>query len=388
MPSADLFARNLRHFRKRRGLTQSQLAEQLFVSTQAVSKWERGESTPDISHIRALTALLQISADVLLGTHTNAQDALLAVDGGGTKTEFALISPAGQLLQHLVLGCSNPNNCGMEGSFQVLCQGIDQLLQSNYRILGLYIGCAGMSSGNNGSTMTALLKKQYPGIPLRCESDICNILACARDPGNAIAAICGTGCVVYATANGTLIRAGGGGWKLDPVGSGYELGRRALLAALEHRDGTGPETGLTAAVEQRLGGTVWAHIPALYAADASRIADFAPCVLQAWQTGDPVACAIVEENCRRLALLIEKTRSKSPHATQVLLTGGVVTNNAPYRQLLIRYLPEQLEVDCFRHPPVWGACLQCAKLCELPTPDIQNFMPQYELEVAKCSKQK
>ena len=44
MPSTDVFARNLRHWRKNRGLTQTQLAEQLFVSTQAVSKWERGDS--------------------------------------------------------------------------------------------------------------------------------------------------------------------------------------------------------------------------------------------------------------------------------------------------------------------------------------------------------
>ena len=101
MPSIDLFAQNLRQLRKSRGLTQGQLAQKLFVSTQAVSKWERGESSPDITHIRTLTQLLQVSADALLGIAANGQKALLAVDGGGTKTEFVLITPEGQLLDRI-----------------------------------------------------------------------------------------------------------------------------------------------------------------------------------------------------------------------------------------------------------------------------------------------
>ena len=53
--------------RKQQGLTQEQLGSDLFVSPQAVSKWENGESLPDIGTLPALCKTLGTSADALLG---------------------------------------------------------------------------------------------------------------------------------------------------------------------------------------------------------------------------------------------------------------------------------------------------------------------------------
>ena len=53
--------------RKQQGLTQEQLGSDLFVSPQAVSKWENGESLPDIGTFPALCKALGTSADALLG---------------------------------------------------------------------------------------------------------------------------------------------------------------------------------------------------------------------------------------------------------------------------------------------------------------------------------
>jgi transcriptional regulator with XRE-family HTH domain len=52
--------------RKQRGLSQEQLAEQLTVSRQAISKWELDESVPDTENIVQLTKLFGVSADYLL----------------------------------------------------------------------------------------------------------------------------------------------------------------------------------------------------------------------------------------------------------------------------------------------------------------------------------
>ncbi len=57
----------IKQLRKQNGLTQEKLAESLCVSYQAVSKWECGLSSPDISLIAPLTKTLRISADELLG---------------------------------------------------------------------------------------------------------------------------------------------------------------------------------------------------------------------------------------------------------------------------------------------------------------------------------
>ena len=47
-------------------LTQSELGERLGVSFQAVSKWERGETLPDISILPALADILETSIDYIL----------------------------------------------------------------------------------------------------------------------------------------------------------------------------------------------------------------------------------------------------------------------------------------------------------------------------------
>lgn len=52
--------------RKQLGLTQNQLGEKLHVSFQAVSKWERGETLPDISLLPELAEVLGTSADQIL----------------------------------------------------------------------------------------------------------------------------------------------------------------------------------------------------------------------------------------------------------------------------------------------------------------------------------
>ena len=60
-------AQNLREFRKRRKLTQEQLAEAMGVTVGAVSKWESGTSTPDAALIMDLAEFFETSVDVLLG---------------------------------------------------------------------------------------------------------------------------------------------------------------------------------------------------------------------------------------------------------------------------------------------------------------------------------
>ncbi|MDE7245398.1 MAG: helix-turn-helix domain-containing protein [Oscillospiraceae bacterium] len=52
--------------RKERGMTQKELADRLFISDKAVSKWERGLSLPDISLLQPLADILSVSVTELL----------------------------------------------------------------------------------------------------------------------------------------------------------------------------------------------------------------------------------------------------------------------------------------------------------------------------------
>jgi len=58
---------NIKYARKKLGLTQEELAAQIGVTPQAVSKWEKGTGMPDISMIVPLAQTLSVSTDTLFG---------------------------------------------------------------------------------------------------------------------------------------------------------------------------------------------------------------------------------------------------------------------------------------------------------------------------------
>ena len=80
MPAVDKAALGIRirERRERLGLTQRGLAAALQVSAQAVSKWERGESVPDVDLLVDLARLLDVSVDFLLGSHLPSGDVVEA----------------------------------------------------------------------------------------------------------------------------------------------------------------------------------------------------------------------------------------------------------------------------------------------------------------------
>lgn len=83
---------NLKKLRKQKDLTQEEVADMLHVTPQSVSKWERGESYPDITLLPALANLFETSIDALIGMdairsdeirynlHKSANEHMLASD--------------------------------------------------------------------------------------------------------------------------------------------------------------------------------------------------------------------------------------------------------------------------------------------------------------------
>ncbi|MDE6665313.1 MAG: helix-turn-helix domain-containing protein [Ruminococcus sp.] len=60
------FNNKLYHLRKQKGLSQEELANCLNVSRQTISKWEVGDSTPDMEKLIAISDLFEISLDELV----------------------------------------------------------------------------------------------------------------------------------------------------------------------------------------------------------------------------------------------------------------------------------------------------------------------------------
>ena len=76
----EAFGQFLSKTRKSKGLTQKQLAQQLFVSDKAVSKWERGLSLPDIALLAPLAQTLDVTVTELLQAKKQPQNEPLSVE--------------------------------------------------------------------------------------------------------------------------------------------------------------------------------------------------------------------------------------------------------------------------------------------------------------------
>ena len=63
-------SQNLKKYRTLKNLTQEDIAEYLHVTPQSVSKWERGESYPDITFLPALANIFETSIDILISMDT------------------------------------------------------------------------------------------------------------------------------------------------------------------------------------------------------------------------------------------------------------------------------------------------------------------------------
>lgn len=98
------FGEKMQLLRKERGLTQAELAEQLFVSRAAVFKWESGRGYPGIDSLKAIAKYFSVSLDSLLSCDTVL--AIAEEDGRQAQSRtcslvFGLLDISGVLLLFL-----------------------------------------------------------------------------------------------------------------------------------------------------------------------------------------------------------------------------------------------------------------------------------------------
>ena len=78
---------NLFHARKRRGFSQEDVAQRLGVSRQTVSKWETGETVPDIRQSKKMASLYNISLDELIDFDLDIREIQETIERTSRETE-------------------------------------------------------------------------------------------------------------------------------------------------------------------------------------------------------------------------------------------------------------------------------------------------------------
>lgn len=81
----------IQKLRKKHGFSQEQLAGQLNVSRQAVSKWELNDSIPDLEKVIAISELFKVSLDELLMESGVGRDSEVAGDKKGNRKTHRIV---------------------------------------------------------------------------------------------------------------------------------------------------------------------------------------------------------------------------------------------------------------------------------------------------------
>ena len=126
----------LQELRKQKGLTQEELAERLYVSRTAISKWESGRGYPNIDSLKAISKFFEITIDELL-----SGDELLTIAEEETKQKEArfrdpvlgLLDFSMALLLFLPFFATKANGVIQSGSLLTL-DGIQPYLKYTYLI--------------------------------------------------------------------------------------------------------------------------------------------------------------------------------------------------------------------------------------------------------------
>lgn len=371
---ADLtqIGKNIRTYRMREGLTQRELADNVLVSFQAISAWERGLSVPDLENAIRLANYFGVSVDALFAERE--KDLMVGIDGGGTKTEFVLFDKEGNVKAVSRHEGSNPNDRGIEQSLEVLSTGLDQLLRGKTPV-AVFAGIGGVSLEKYQIAIKEHLNNRFHTL-IGADTDAANVLSMGADPDNSLAVICGTGSCVFVRKGTERYRLGGWGYLLDQAGSAYDVGKDGLRCALAAEDGLAPKSLLSEMMTQALGGSIFSNISMIYNNGRPYIADLALVVLEAAKAGDSNALDILEQNAQRLGKLLAVAVERYDAPTEAVAAGSFLKADI-FRQMVQEksgvtlYLPEL--------PPVYGACVEAMRLVQQPIPEhfLQNFTEGY-----------
>ncbi|MBQ8388424.1 MAG: XRE family transcriptional regulator [Clostridia bacterium] len=375
MIDVKLIGERIRELRRKRGLTQSEFADRLMVSFQAVSNWERGIAPPDLENLIRIASFFGVLTDDLLRP---ARDSLfLGIDGGGTKTEFAVVTADGSVIKRILRGGCNPNDVGFAKTLSVISDGIHEILLEHPALKAVFCGVAGILTGGHERRLHTELSKLYPQLKIEVKTDSANLFA--MDDGAHMAVISGTGSVVFVRRGEAHTRIGGWGYLLDEAGSGYDIGRDAIRVALEEEDGQTEPSILGTLVRRHMGvDAVSDHLGKIYGGGKPYIAGFSETVFEAYGQGDTNAADIIDKTARAIAKLLNRGVETYGAEPRAIASGGIFENHGDILCPAVKkYSTVELTVNCL--PPVYGACRAACALGGHALTDSfsQNFNKTY-----------
>jgi N-acetylglucosamine kinase-like BadF-type ATPase len=300
--------------------------------------------------------------------------AVLAIDGGNSKTDVCLVSAEGSLLGYARGPGSNHQNIGIDAAFNVLASVVGEAAGEagiDPRSTLAQHAAVYLAGADFPREVAALLERASRAgwaAEVSLDNDTFALLRAGTSAANRIAVVCGAGinCVGVSAAGG-LVRFPSVGVVSGDWGGGGTLGTEALFLAVRAEDGRGQPTALREAIMEHFGtASVVEVTAALHFGELprSRLHELAPVLLRVAAAGDGPATAVVERLAEEVFLLARVALDRlglQDRPTDVVLGGSVLAARHPQlmkgvSQRLAAYAPRAnlLVVD---DPPVVGAAL-------------------------------
>jgi glucosamine kinase len=295
----------------------------------------------------------------------------MGIDGGATKTLAAVLDLESKEIYLGHGGPSNEDAVGTSRAVRALLEAADQAINragvTPERLDGVVLGMAGTDTAAVARNLHSKRSESWIVV-----NDVVAAWAAATGAQPGIGIISGTGSNVLGVgADGRAWRAGGWGHLLGDEGSGYWLAVESIKAALRDRDGSGPETALSEAVEQFFGRKSVEAVAALVYSKPLRksdIAAFATETAKLAERGDVVARALYERGARLLSQQVAAVicRTGLEDAFPVGLIGSVFKAGGVFVEPLTRAMHElapDAQVSVVEMAPVGGSLLLAMRAC-------------------------
>jgi len=307
-----------------------------------------------------------------------SSDLFLGVDGGGTKTRFALMNGERVLVAEAQLGTSYHPDVGVDGVRDVLASGVQAVIaQAGANAAQIAFAFFGLPAFGEDSQVTPQLQSLPASILAHQRYAVDNDMVCgwagslgAEDGINIVA---GTGSIGYGQRRGRAARAGGWGETFSDEGSAYWIAMQGLNAFSRMSDGRLPMGPLHALLVESLNLQddleLCARVYGPGAQTRGELAQLSQLVARAAGLGDVAALDIFRRAGEELARIAEALRLKlgyeTGEAVRVSYSGGAFSAGdllmKPFREALAA-AHYGFEVSRPLHAPHYGAALYAAKL--------------------------
>ena len=310
----------------------------------------------------------------MTGRVTGRRAAVLAVDGGNSKTDVALVGDDGSVLGY----ARGPGSChqtiGVPATLDVLTRLVRlAAAQAGLAASGPVARCgafylAGADLPVEVTMLAEHLRAAGWTEEVTVDNDTFALLRAGSERPDRVAVVCGAGInCVGLSASGAVVRFPSLGRLSGDWGGGAQLAAEALWLAIRAEDGRGEATALRPAVAAHFGlSSVTAVAAAIHLGQlpGERLHELVPVLFRVAEEGDDAARAVVLRMAREVALMATVALRRlglMGTAADVVLGGGVLAARNP---LLLGTVLEELAAAApyarpvvVDQPPVVGAAL-------------------------------